>query len=281
MHAIQKFGVAHKLKPEEIISYKELADRCGVDVSDLSRVIRECIAWQVFTEPRKGFVAHNAVSLAITQVPFLNEHIGASFGILTPAAVKGPEQMEKWPGSEDATRHGYALATGSEGIMFDTMSKRPSEAKLYSSMVSFLGINPMMNRSNCVRDLAWTGPDVPETIVDVGGGYGALCMEVLRAYPGIKRGIVQDLPEVVNACSVPEDLKIRMEFQPHDIFEPQTTAADAYLLRWVLHDWPTPQCIKILRSLIPELQKGSKLIINEMILPEPGQGTVSEQRMYR
>jgi hypothetical protein len=47
--------------------------------------------------------------------------------------------------------------------------------------------------------------------------------------------------------------------------------ADIYLLRWILHDWSDKYCIKILQNLIPALRKGTKIVINDICIPEPGQ----------
>lgn len=87
--------IAHKIRTDELISYADLTKRCGLDESDLRRVIKECIAWQVFSEPQKGFVAHNACSLAIAQTPFLDDYIGASLEILHRSAAQGAVQMQK------------------------------------------------------------------------------------------------------------------------------------------------------------------------------------------
>ena len=43
---------------------------------------------------------------------------------------------------------------------------------------------------------------------------------------------------------------------------------DAFLLRWVLHDWPHEYAIKILRGLIPALKAGAKVLIFEYVLDD-------------
>lgn len=46
--------------------------------------------------------------------------------------------------------------------------------------------------------------------------------------------------------------------------------ADVYLLRSVLHDWPDEYALQILRSLIPAMKPGSRVVLNEVCLPEAG-----------
>lgn len=67
----------------------------------------------------------------------------------------------------------------------------------------------------------------------------------------------------------------------HDFFAEQPVQADLYLLRHILHDWPDPYAIKILRSLIPALKKGCKLLLVESVLPPPKQLPSVQEKVIR
>lgn len=54
-----------------------------------------------------------------------------------------------------------------------------------------------------------------------------------------------------------------------DFFGPQKEAADIYFLRWIFHNWSNKYSIKILQALVPAMRPGSKLVINDYLLPEP------------
>lgn len=57
----------------------------------------------------------------------------------------------------------------------------------------------------------------------------------------------------------------------HDIFEEQPVhGADAYLFRWILHNWPDKYCVKALRALIPALKPGARVLIAEFVMPPSG-----------
>ena len=71
--------------------------------------------------------------------------------------------------------------------------------------------------------------------------------------------------------NVPAELKERVRFQAHDLFAPQTATADVVYLRWILHDWSDKYCVMILRALIPSLKPGSRLLIQDTLMPEPGE----------
>ncbi|RYO89405.1 hypothetical protein DL766_010432 [Monosporascus sp. MC13-8B] len=110
------------------------------------------------------------------------------------------------------------------------------------------------------------------TVVDVGGSQGFACFAVARNFPSLSF-VVQDLEPVVLAAEeqVPADLTNRVKFMTHDFFmEQPVRGADVYFFRWILHNWSDKYCIKILRSLIPALKPGAKIVLNENVLPKPG-----------
>ena len=77
------------------------------------------------------------------------------------------------------------------------------------------------------------------------------------------------------------DLSGRVTFQKHDFFELQPIQdASAYFIRQCLHNQTDEDAIKVLRALVPALEKckpKTPLLINETILPERGDcGTVEE-----
>jgi demethylsterigmatocystin 6-O-methyltransferase len=47
-----------------------------------------------------------------------------------------------------------------------------------------------------------------------------------------------------------------------------TTGARFYYLRAVLHDWPDAKCQEILRNIIPAIGEDSRILLDEMVLPE-------------
>ena len=74
-----------------------------------------------------------------------------------------------------------------------------------------------------------------------------------------------------------EDLQVRLTFQQHNFFDPEPVHdANAFLLRQCLHNYNDSDCIKILRAVVPALEKcnpRTPLLINEIIMPESGTTT--------
>jgi SAM-dependent methyltransferase len=109
-----------------------------------------------------------------------------------------------------------------------------------------------------------------ETIVDVGGGNGALLTAVLKAAPNTK-GIVFDEDYVVKETRAKleaEGLKDRCDVAAGSFFD-AVPAADAYLLKMILHDWNDGKSVEILRNIARSLKPGGKVLVLESVIP-PG-----------
>ncbi len=107
------------------------------------------------------------------------------------------------------------------------------------------------------------------TLVDVGGGYGALLAAILNAHPGL-RGVLYDLPHVVegarprlSAASVAD----RCQAIAGDFFTAVPQGGDSYLLKNILHDWDDDQCIVILRNCRRVVPEEGRLLVVEVIIP--------------
>lgn len=103
--------------------------------------------------------------------------------------------------------------------------------------------------------------------------------EISQAFPHLNF-VVQDL--VMNDAISSEYSSPQIKFMAHDFFTPQPVkSADAYLMRWILHNWTDEKAIEILKNLIPALKKGSRVVINDGCLPEPGKGRWFDERAAR
>lgn len=110
-----------------------------------------------------------------------------------------------------------------------------------------------------------------DKLLDVGGGYGTLMIEILKANPSL-RGMILDLPPVVRKAREvihQHGLSERCEAVQGDFFNEVPAGCDTMLLSHILHDWPDEKCQVLLQNCHRALQPGSRLIIAEMIVP-PG-----------
>lgn len=109
------------------------------------------------------------------------------------------------------------------------------------------------------------------SIVDLGGGYGTMLLEILSAHPRLK-GAVADLPPVVAETRKRVEaagLCGRCAVIECDLLRSVPPGGDAYLLANVLHDWPDEKAAQILENCRRAMDSGSTLLIVEMLVP-PG-----------
>jgi hypothetical protein len=111
------------------------------------------------------------------------------------------------------------------------------------------------------------------TIVDVGGGYGALLPPILQANPGL-RGTVFDLARCADgarALASNSGVADRCAFVGGDFFVDVLPKADCYIIKSVIHDWDDEKSVAILRNVAAAMGPESVLLIVEPLVPErPG-----------
>lgn len=144
-----------------------------------------------------------------------------------------------------------------------------------------LARKPGYSLSYLANGFDWSSLPDKATVVDVGGSHGHASLAIQRAHPHLNF-VVQDLPNVIaeaKSQNIAHNDAIR--FETHDFFEEQKTQADVYLLRWILHDWPDAHAIKILQNLRSQLRPGDKILINDSVMPKPGEVPPSVERQLR
>jgi SAM-dependent methyltransferase len=109
------------------------------------------------------------------------------------------------------------------------------------------------------------------TVVDVGGGRGALLAALLKRHPHLC-GILFDLPQVIaDAPPLLADQGVadRCQLVAGDFFQALPAGADAYMLKWILVSWDDEQSVQILQNCRRALGARGKLLVIERIIP-PG-----------
>jgi SAM-dependent methyltransferase len=120
------------------------------------------------------------------------------------------------------------------------------------------------------------GWDSVSTVVDVGGGTGAMLAEILRARPGV-RGTLVDLPQTVSRSGPTfqaAEVADRVTIVAQSFFDPMPAGADLYLLKNVLADWPDAKALAILKRLGEAARPGGRVVVLGGVSPDEG-GTPS------
>ena len=163
---------------------------------------------------------------------------------------------------------------------YDEISKYPERAIRFKDAMNYFQSAPGFEAAHVLDSFDWDAVK-NGIVVDVGGSHGVVSIELARRFPSL-RFIVQDRDEVIAETSPPEDVADRVTFMAYDFFTEQPVKdADVYFFRWILHNWADKYCVKILRALVPALKSGARLLIQDLLLPEPGTMSCYQERKTR
>jgi predicted O-methyltransferase YrrM len=239
----------------------ELARQSGANEQFLRRVLRYLASEGVFAE-------QDGDSFALTeQSHWLRSDVPGS---LRPRAVFTGSALNwtAWGRLLDSVRTGASAVQVAFGQgLFDYAHSHPDAAATFHTFMA-----EQTAASVAALLAAYSFAGVRE-LVDVGGGHGALVAGVLRAHAGL-RGVLFDLPEVVAAARPVLDragVADRCRLVGGDFFAAVPAGADLYALKFILHDWPDAECVRILRNCRQAMAPGGRVLIVEHILPQdPG-----------
>ncbi|MGE5842907.1 MAG: methyltransferase [Deltaproteobacteria bacterium] len=164
----------------------------------------------------------------------------------------------------------YSLRTGQPAFkktvgtnFFDYLAAHPDEDVLFNEAMTNFG---QENSPAVIQAYDFSGI---HKIVDVGGSHGSLLLAILQAHPEMT-GILFDLPLVVESARkkiAEADLAQRCEVVGGDFFVSLPAGGDAYLLRWIIHDWDDEHAVKILRNCRNAMNETARLLLVEAIIP--------------
>lgn len=183
--------------------------------------------------------------------------------------------MRRWPASQEPTHTGFQVDLGEEKPFFKVLGADKTRMKRFSTAMEDLSTGEGFEVAHLARGYDWAriagSAEAPGVVVDLGGGTGFTCAAIAQECEGV-RFVVQDLSHVLAGtpgANLPEDVRSRIEFMPADFFaEQKVHGADVYLIRWCMHNWSDRYALKILRALVPALEKGARVIVNDGVLPE-------------
>ncbi|KAK0663249.1 O-methyltransferase gsfB [Lasiodiplodia hormozganensis] len=281
LQAVYNFGIPQAVPLDRDISFDDLATAVNVDVVNVKRIVRHAITNRVFCEPRPGYVAHTAASMALLD-PTMNDWVGLCSSDFFPAAARTVDAMQKWPGSQEPTQCGFSVAWDIDVPMFVEIGRNPARAKRFGRAMHSLTGGEGYEVDYLVNGYPWDALG-KATVVDVGGSHGFVPVALAKRFPDL-RFVVQDLPKTVadGPAHIPPEFADRIEFQAHDFFTEQPVAgADVYFFRWIFHNWSDKYCEKMLKCLIPALKPGARILVNENILPKPGTENPWDEKIIR
>ncbi|KAI0476619.1 O-methyltransferase-domain-containing protein [Xylariaceae sp. FL0804] len=280
LQAISRFKIASLVPAGGQASFGEIAERTGLGERMVQRLLRYAVTMRVFKEPAPGFVAHTNASKLLMD-PTMNDWLGAGSEEAWPAVVKIMDAAQKWPQSEEPNETGFAMANGVTNSIYDIVGSDANRAARFANSMKAFSSNPELSTSHLLDNYDWEGLGATQ-MVDVGGARGHVAIELASKFHNLDI-VVQDFPNIVEGAeaSLPEALRGRVTYMPHSFFEEQKVKARLYLFRWVLHNWSDKYVTLILRALIPALESGARILIQDTCMPEPGEVALWRERSLR
>jgi hypothetical protein len=251
--AATKLGVAEALA-DRPLNLADLAARTGTHAPALYRMLRALETAGFFTEIEPGVFANTGASNCLrAEVP------GSQRGLVLRYLTDLDGQLRAWEGLDESVRTGEPAFDKVHGCDFWEYGRRHPEATTR--------FNEAMRATSATATpmiaAAYDWGRFP-VIADIAGGIGTQLVAILDRFPAV-RGILFDQPHVgAEAITHP-----RLSVTGGDFFTAVPEGADAYLLRWILHDWSDAEATEILHVVRRSMRREAKLMLVEMVVP-PG-----------
>ncbi len=243
------------LMEDRPVETAELARTAGLDPDLTARLFRALNGIGFFLETGPDTYTHNELSL------LLRTNTGDASAAVVGGFLKPEWMWPLWEKLTDAVRTGTTPFSSVHGKDFyGFLGDVPEVAENFNRAMtlSLAPVNPVVAQALDLGGL--------DHLVDVGGGQGALLRAVLEHHPGV-RGTLFDL-DVALAGADPElrtgALAERCEIVAGDARE-SVPAADAYLMRLVLHNWDDDTCVRILSRCAEAGNAGARVFVVEAL----------------
>jgi SAM-dependent methyltransferase len=227
-----------------------LAAASGADRDSLHRVLRHLVSKGLFAEPAPGRFALNEAARGL-----LEESVRMGLDL----DAFGGRMARAWGTLLSAVRSGKTAYHEAFGRGFwEDLDAHPEIAASFDALMGPPG-HGVPDWRVLVDAADW---ESVRTVVDVGGGTGALLAEILRARPQV-RGTLVDLPrtvarsgEIFQAAGVRD----RVTTVAQSFFDPLPGGGDLYLLKGVLYDWPDREATAILRRCAEAARPSGRVV---------------------
>ncbi len=239
-------------------SAEELAPKVGAQAVPLFRLMRATASVGVLAEGADGKFSQTPLSAVLCT--------NATPSLRGWATMLSQEwHMRAWGHLE------YCVRTGKQALdeiygksAFEWIFSNPDTAGIFNQAMTDLS---RLDSPGVAEAYSFEGIG---TLVDVAGGHGLLLATILAKNPGLK-GVLYEIPAVIEGAKTGPLTAVmdRCELVSGDMFASVPPAADAYIMKHIIHDWPDELCLKILKGCRAGVKPGGKLLVVDDVIP-PG-----------
>jgi SAM-dependent methyltransferase len=260
VHVVATLRIADHLAAG-ITQIDDLAAAAGADSDSLHRVLRHLARRGVFEEPAPGQFTLNDPARGL---------LDPSVRIGLDLDAFGGRMAHAWNSLLSAVRDGApAYHTVFGRPFWDDLQAHPDIAASFDALMGPDG--------HGIPDpdvLVTGGWESVRTVVDVGGGTGALLAEILRAKPAV-RGTLVDLPPTIGRSAAvfqAAGVSDRVTAVGQSFFDPLPAGADLYHIKNPLADWPDREATIILKRCAEAARPAGRVVVLGGVSPDEAGG---------
>ena len=250
-----KLGIADYLQ-EQPKTAEELATVTELHAPSLYRVLRALTSVGIFVEDNNH--RFGLTPLAAT----LQTDASGSLRFMAIAEL-GSEHYLGWGNLLHSLKTGETAFNHIAGMsLWNYYAQHPEDSKPFN--------RAMTDLTAAVVEAVLESYDFSSfsTVVDVGGGQGSLIAAILKANSTLK-GILFDQPTVIEDAlpQLEADGVIdRCAMVAGNFFESVPVGGDAYLLKWIVHDWDDEKALAILKNCHQAMSDNGRLLLIEQVI---------------
>ncbi|HEY6660302.1 MAG TPA: methyltransferase [Pyrinomonadaceae bacterium] len=257
VYVIAKLGIPDLLKSGPKTA-EELASATKMHAPSLYRILRALASVGVVSSREgKRFELTPVSETLVTDAP----------GSLRWFAVSelGQEHYPAWGNLMHSVKTGEIAFDNFFGVdIWKYFQQHPEDAAVFNDSMS--SVTAVANEAiTSLYDFSGFNK-----LVDVGGGHGGLITSVLKSNPQLK-GILFDAPQVIEGARARIEaagLGDRCETIAGDFFKSVPEGGDAYIMKWIIHDWDDERAITILKNCRKQIPSNGRIILVDSVVPE-------------
>jgi len=257
LYVAAKLGIADVLAAGPL-TVNEIASRVGAHPPYLGRVLRALASVGIFAADPHGrfhltrlaqtLRSDHPESLRDFALMLVDDYNWAAWGALEHAVRTG----------ESAFEHVHGAPA------FPWMREHPEKERMFSASMASISVmeNAAVSRAYAFGKL--------RKIVDVGGAHGHLLVAILRSYVKL-RGVLFDQPPVIaeavkSGVTNAADLTGRFETVGGDFFDSMPPGADAYVMKYIIHDWDDDKSVRILQNCRKAMAEDGRVLVIDHVV---------------
>lgn len=273
VHVAAKLRLADLLKGGSR-SIEDLASAADVQPAALYRLLRALASVGIFAEAKgRRFKITPLAATLRTGVP----HSMHAWALM----INESWMWDSWKELFSGVKTGEMPFLKAHGMpIFQYLDRHPEDLEVFGESMSSLS-----QAENPAITAAYKFPK-GRTLVDIGGGHGSLLAAILKANPSLQ-GVLFDQGAVIARAEndkhvTARGIAQRCRLESGNFFEAVPKGGDAYIMKYILHDWSDDECVQILANCRTAMnEKGKVLVVDNVVSSgnEPSWGKLLDIQM--